>query len=95
MTGAYQLAFVPAACNREFNEGAGLSIEYRLLECIEFRSRFRRLDLTFSFCRITLTGDDLRPLFDQIRSHGVDRIDQAEPGDDSPGGVSGMTFSYY
>lgn len=82
MTAPYQIAFVPMPGNRRFNEGEGVSIEYRALLSIDFKTDFSELGINFSYCRITLRGDGLRELFHLIRNHEIDEVHQV--GRDEP-----------
>lgn len=74
-----QIAFIPRSGNRAFNEGEGLSIEYHYLVKISFRLDYSRLTLIFSDCRIVLEGRDLKPLYDRLRTHHEDLVEESDP----------------
>lgn len=96
MTAPHQIAFVPLPGNHRFNEGEGVSIEYRALLSIDFKIDFSELGINFSYCRITLRGDELEELFHLIRAHEIDQVHQvgrdAPASDPLPYRVTSMAF---
>lgn len=74
-----QIAFIPLPGNDAFNGGEGLSFEYHYLEKISFRLDYSRLTLSFSDCKIILEGPNLKPLYDRIRVHHEDLVEEADP----------------
>jgi hypothetical protein len=74
-----QIAFIPRSGNKAFNGGEGLSFEYHYLVKISFRLDYSQLTLFFSDCRIVLEGPSLKPLYDRIRTHHEDLVEEADP----------------
>ncbi|MEW4571328.1 hypothetical protein AB1L88_25930 [Tautonia sp. JC769] len=74
-----QIAFIPRSGNKAFNGGEGLSIEYHYLVKISFLLDYSRLTIIFSDCRVILEGPNLKPLYDRIRIHHEDLVEEADP----------------
>jgi hypothetical protein len=74
-----QLAFIPASHNRTFNKGRGVSFEYAHLLWVDFELDYSEVVLNFTTDCVTLQGRDLKGLYDQIRAHVVDLVEQSDP----------------
>lgn len=74
-----QLAFIPTARNKAFNRGRGLSLEYAHFLWVDFALDYSELVLGFTTDCVTIQGHDLKGLYDLIRAHMVDLVEQADP----------------
>ena len=74
-----QLAFVPTPRNKAFNRGRGVSFEYAHLLWVDFELDYSELVLNFTTDCVTVQGGDLKGLYDQIRAHVVDLVEQSDP----------------
>lgn len=73
----HQLAFVPLPSNPSFG-GRGLSLEYSHLVHVEFALDYSELTLLFTTHAVTLRGEHLKGLLDQIKGHICDTVEELD-----------------